>query len=39
MEVSFKNGEVYFDFTSDAITELVAEYIGPRLAKLLADGE
>ena len=35
MEVSFKNGEVYFDFTSDAITELVAEYIGPRLAKLL----
>ena len=39
MEVSFKNGEVYFDFTSDAITELVAEYIGPRLAKLLADGK
>ena len=39
MEVSFKNGEVYFDFTVDAITELVAEFIGPRLAKLLTAGE
>ncbi len=36
MEVSFKEGKVYFDFTSEAVTELVAAYIGPRLAKLLA---
>ncbi len=36
LEVSFRDGEVYFDFTSGAVTELVGEYIGPRLAKLLA---
>lgn len=34
-EVSFKDGEVYFDFTSEAVTELVADYIGPRLAAIL----
>ena len=34
-EVGFKGGEVYFDFTEDAVTALVAEYIGPRLAAIL----
>jgi hypothetical protein len=34
-EVGFKGGEVYFDFTEDAVTELVADYIGPRLAAIL----
>ena len=34
-EVSFKDGQVYFDFTGEAVTELVADFIGPRLAKLL----
>jgi len=34
-EVGFKGGEVYFDFTEEAVTELVADYIGPRLAKVL----
>lgn len=34
-EVSFRDGDLYFDFTSEAVTELVAEYIGPRLAAIL----
>jgi len=34
-EVGFKGSEVYFDFTEAAVTELVADYIGPRLAKIL----
>lgn len=37
MEVSFRDGKLYFDFTSDAITELVAAYIGPRLGAMLKD--
>lgn len=36
MEVSFRDGEAYFDFTAEAVTELVAAYIGPRLAALIA---
>lgn len=39
LEVSFRNGELYFDFTTDAVTDLVAGYIGPRLAALLAGEE
>ena len=35
MEVSFQDGKLYFDFTSEAITELVASYIGPRLGAML----
>lgn len=34
-EVEFKGGEVYFDFTEEAVTALVADYIGPRLAAIL----
>ena len=37
MEVSFQDGKLYFDFTSDAITELVAAYIGPRLGAMIKD--
>ena len=36
MEVSFRDGRVYFDFTAEAVTDLIAAYVGPRLAKLLA---
>ncbi len=35
MEVSFRDGQVYFDFTAEAVTELVKAYIGPRLGALL----
>ncbi len=34
-EVSFKNGDLYFDFTTDAVAELVGEYAGPKLAELI----
>lgn len=34
-EVSFKDGQVYFDFTEEAVTELVSDFIGPKLAELL----
>ncbi len=37
VEVSFGEGKLYFDFTSGAVTELVAEFIGPRLAGLVAE--
>ncbi len=37
MEVSFKGDQLYCDFSSEAVTELVGAYIGPRLAVLLAD--
>ena len=32
MEVSFDGGKCYFDFTADAVTELVNDYIGEKLA-------
>ncbi|MDD3886581.1 MAG: V-type ATP synthase subunit E family protein [Victivallaceae bacterium] len=35
LEVSFRDGAVYYDFTEEAITGLVGEYVGPRLAALL----
>jgi vacuolar-type H+-ATPase subunit E/Vma4 len=35
LEVSVKDGQLYFDFTVEAVTALVKEYVGPRLAQLL----
>ncbi len=37
MEVSFKDGELYFDFTLEAVTELVAAYAGSMIAGLIRD--
>ena len=34
MEVSFDGGKCYFDFTADAVTELVNSYIGEKLAAI-----
>lgn len=34
-EVSFRSGELFFDFTTDAIGELVGKYVGPQLAELI----
>lgn len=34
-EVSFKDGDVFFDFSGDAVAGLVGDYIGPRLAEIL----
>ena len=35
MKVGFKGSDVYFDFSDEALTEIVCEYIGPRLASVL----
>ena len=35
MEVSFRNGEFYFDFTNQAIAELISGYVGPMLGRLV----
>ena len=35
LKLNFNGNDVYFDFTDDAITELICNYIGPRLAALL----
>lgn len=34
-KVNFSGSDVYYDFSDTAIRELVADYIGPKLAKLL----
>lgn len=35
LKVSFNGQDLYFDFSDDALTELVCDYIGPRLATVL----
>jgi V/A-type H+/Na+-transporting ATPase subunit E len=35
MKVGFKGSDVYFDFSDEALTEIICEYIGPRLASVL----
>ncbi len=39
LEVSFRDGEFYFDFTIPALTELLGKYTSERVAKLLAGQE
>ena len=36
LEVSFRDGEYFFDFTIPALTELLGKYTNERVAKLLA---
>jgi len=38
-EVSFRSGELYFDFSKEAVTQMVAAYAGPRVAELLNGGK
>jgi V/A-type H+/Na+-transporting ATPase subunit E len=35
MQVGFKGSDVFFDFSDQALTEIICEYIGPRLATVL----
>lgn len=35
LKLNFGSGDVYFDFTDEAVTALISAYIGPRLAALL----
>ena len=37
MQISFDGGRVYFDFSADAITALIGEYTGGKLACILED--
>jgi len=38
-EVSFQAGELYFDFSAEAVNQMVAAYAGPVIAQLLNDGK
>ena len=35
MQISFDRGKVYFDFSGDALTGLIGEYTGGKLARIL----
>ena len=35
MKVGFKGSDVFFDFSDEALTDIICEYIGPRLAASL----
>jgi V/A-type H+/Na+-transporting ATPase subunit E len=35
IKMGFKGSDVYYDFSDEALTEIVCEYIGPRLASIL----
>lgn len=35
LKVGFKGSDVFFDFSDEALTEMICEYIGPRLAAVL----
>lgn len=36
MEVNFNGSELYFDFSTEALTELLAEYTAPKIAAIFA---
>lgn len=35
LKIGFKGNDVFFDFTDDAISDLICSFIGPKLAELL----
>lgn len=35
LKIGFKGSDVFFDFSDEALTEMICEYIGPRLAATL----
>lgn len=37
LKIGFKGSDVFFDFTDEAISEIICQYIGPKLAELLND--
>ena len=36
MEVNFTGSELFFDFSTEALTELLAEYTAPKIAAVFA---
>lgn len=37
LKIGFKGSDVFFDFSDDALTEIISHYIGPRVAAMLND--
>ena len=37
LKIGFKGSDVFFDFSDDALTEIICHYIGPRVAAMLND--
>jgi len=37
LKIGFKGNDVFFDFTDDAITDIICEYIGPRLSTIIKE--
>lgn len=37
LKIGFKGSDVFFDFTDEAISEIICQYIGPKLSELLND--
>lgn len=37
LKIGFEGGDVFFDFTDEALTGIVCEFAGPRIAALLED--
>jgi len=35
-KIGFKGEDVFLDFSDDAITEMICQYIGPKLARLVS---
>jgi len=36
LKIGFKGSEVFLDFSDDAISEMICQYIGPKLSKLVS---
>lgn len=39
MQISFRGDDVYFDFTDAAVSEMLSQYLGAELGKLLNNGQ
>jgi len=37
LKIGFKGSDVFFDFSDDALSEIISHYIGPRVAAMLND--
>jgi V/A-type H+-transporting ATPase subunit E len=35
LKVGFNNGDLFFDFTDDAVADIICAYVGPRLAEMV----
>ena len=35
LKIGFQGGDVFFDFSDDALAEIICEFVGPKLAAVL----